>query len=134
MWPRPWWLPRAITKAYVQSVLSALEAVQAKATANIVSHRAYTPAAAALIHSVTTPDEYYVDHQTWLTDLQSGLQDLPPHLSPVIDEVQQVFPSTSTCIFVSVIRNYSGANTKPPPVGPNYAILRTGSKGSPNPG
>ncbi|MGH9072380.1 MAG: hypothetical protein ACRDX8_14755 [Acidimicrobiales bacterium] len=131
--PSPYAVPQVITKPYVQSVLNALEAVESQATVSIVSHKAFTPAAAALIHSVTTPNEYKVQHQTWLLNLSAASSSLPAHPSPVLDSVQQVFPSSPDCIFVSTIRHVGNAV-----IGPNlpdltYIVLNTGTVSSPNP-
>ncbi len=130
--PSPYAVPTVITKAYVQSVLNALEAVQAQATLNITSHRSFTPAAATLIHSVTTESEYNFDYQAWQMVLSSGLQDVAAHPGAIVDTVQRVFPSSSTCIFVSLTRNFAAVSTVPSPARLSYAILRYGAT-EPNP-
>ncbi len=131
--PSPYAVPRVITKAYVQRVLNAIEAVQAQATADIVAHRAYTPAAAALIHSVTTQYQYNFDHRAWQMLLSSGLPDIPAHPGAIVDTVQKVFPSTSTCIFASLNRNFSAVNAAPPAGQLDYVHLEVAATGAPNP-
>lgn len=131
--PSPYAVPKVITKAYVQRVLNALESVESQATVSIVAHKAFTPAAAALIRSVTTPSEYSDEHQIWLNDATSGFANIPAHPRPIVDSVQKVFPSTDTCIFVSAIRNASAAVIDPPPRHVSYFVLHSGATTSPNP-
>ncbi|MGH9071685.1 MAG: hypothetical protein ACRDX8_11100 [Acidimicrobiales bacterium] len=135
--PNPYAVPAVITKPYVQKVLNALEGVEAKATVDIAAHRAFTPTAAELIRSVTTPSELSVEQTIWLKDIQTGLHNIPAHPGPIVDSVQQVFPSKSACIFASAIRHGASAVTGPPPVHVSYFVLCplpvSESSGGPNP-
>lgn len=131
--PSPYAVPKVITKAYVQSVLNALEAVESEATASIVSHHAFTSTAAALIHSVTTQSEFAAERLDWEYDAPSGFSNIPKHPGPIVDTVQRVFPSTNTCIFVSAIRDANAAVINPPPRHVSYFVLYGGATTSPNP-
>jgi hypothetical protein len=129
---KPYAVPAVITKPYVQRVLNALEAVEAQATTSIASHHAFTATAATLIQSVTTPNEFNIERKIWLANLKDKVK-IPTHPGPAVDAVQEVFPSTGTCLFASLIRRQGGAIIGPPLPQLTYIVLRVSTTQEPNP-
>ena len=116
-------MPSRITAAYVERVLSALESVQARAGGAIVESHSLSPAAVADLRAIFARDVLVDQVNLWVSQIPGGLGAYKVPVGPVRDRVTSLITAKPTCIFVSVVRDFSAVTMKPPPRHTSYVEL-----------
>ncbi|MGH9128737.1 MAG: hypothetical protein ACRDY2_07170 [Acidimicrobiales bacterium] len=128
--PNPYAVPAVITKAYVQRVLNALEAVNAQATQLIVAHRSLVPAARTDLSAIDTAPEVAIQTKLWRNDLNAGLPNLLPKPGLIKDTVTGLLAASSSCVFVSATSDTSTVERVPSTQPVYFALVSRPQGGS----
>lgn len=101
-------IPEMIDEAYLNRVLAALDAVEAKATELIVTNKALVPEAAAMLNSIYSDDELTRQADAWVTALVDHPDriDLGPSGFTRTTAVERVIAASPACVWVAVSRVY----------------------------
>ncbi len=98
--------PAAIDEAYVQAVVDALFAVDAKATKIFVETKDVTNREALeYLRAIYVPEELNRQVNIWFQDLALRSDELLP--GKLGNEVQRVLDRASDCVYIEVVRDYS---------------------------
>ncbi|MGH9152382.1 MAG: hypothetical protein ACRD03_08310 [Acidimicrobiales bacterium] len=117
-------IPEVIDEAYLNRVLAALDAVEARATELIVANKALVPEAAEILNSVYADDRFSAHADAWVEALVDD-----PALSSVRagsrrTTVERVITAGPTCVWSEVRRDYSETTATPQPLQTEYVALR----------
>jgi hypothetical protein len=112
--PDPFAVPATINKPYVQKVLDAIEQVEAGATQEVVATRSVDNTAALRMRAVDGDAEFQFEVNGWLNEIQSGLSHVRSNPGAARDRVATLFRATSSCVFLSAVRDISAVAVTPP--------------------
>ena len=104
-------IPNRITAAYVQRVINALDEVDGQATRLIVEHRALVPQAVYRLKAINSDPWFTEVADTWADQLAHGLKGYRLVPGDKKDVVSRVISANSSCVFVSVLTDYSLVST-----------------------
>ncbi len=102
--------PADIDEDYVQAVVDALFAVDAKATEIFVNTRELDEAGIAYLEAIYVPEELNRQVDIWSQDLDQRSEELLPGM--LNNDVQRIIDVTSDCVYVAVRRDYSETTTR----------------------
>ncbi|HSH58870.1 MAG TPA: hypothetical protein VK988_04350 [Acidimicrobiales bacterium] len=114
--------PTAIDEAYVQAVVDALFAVDAKATKIFVETKDITnEEALGYLRAIYVPEELDRQVNIWFQDLALGGDELLPGV--LENDVQRLIDIAPDCLYVSVESDYSAVTTRNSVMSMNYLGL-----------
>ncbi|HSH60125.1 MAG TPA: hypothetical protein VK988_10875 [Acidimicrobiales bacterium] len=103
--------PAAIDEVYVQAVVDALFAVDAKATKIFVETKDITnEEALSYLRAIYVPEELERQVNAWFQALALRSDDLLP--GALRNDVQRVIDVASDCVYAEVLRDYSETSSK----------------------
>ena len=107
-------IPAVIDEAYLDRVLAAIEEVDGRATRIIVERKRLVPEATDLMAAIYDDEEFSQQVDVWVKTIERDPQfsSFRPTPGDRLTKVARIIASSSSCVWISVTRDYSPITTR----------------------